>query len=282
MEYVTLSNGLKMPLLGFGVYQVPDLAECERVVSDAIQTGYRLIDTAQAYGNEEAVGRAIQKSDIPREDFFITSKIWISNFGYEKAKASIEKSLARLQTDYIDLMLLHQPFNDYYGAYRALEEYYKAGKIKAIGVSNFSPDRLADLAIFNDITPMVNQVETHVFNQQIEAQKTMAEYGVQIESWGPFAEGKNNLFTNETLVRIGKQYNKTAAQVALRYLIQQGIVAIPKTVHKERMTQNMDIFDFSLSDEDRADILQLDKGESQFLSHVDPETVKRISAFTID
>ena len=282
MEYVTLSNGLKMPLLGFGVYQVPDLAECERVVSDAIQTGYRLIDTAQAYGNEEAVGRAIQKSDIPREDFFITSKIWISNFGYEKAKTSIEKSLARLQTDYIDLMLLHQPFNDYYGAYRALEEYYKAGKIKAIGVSNFSPDRLADLAIFNDITPMVNQVETHVFNQQLEAQKTMAEYGVQIESWGPFAEGKNNLFTNETLVRIGKQYNKTEAQVALRYLIQQGIVAIPKTVHKERMTQNLDIFDFSLSDEDMADILQLDKGESQFLSHVDPETVKRLSAFTID
>ena len=282
MEYVTLSNGLKMPLLGFGVYQVPDLAECERVVSDAIQTGYRLIDTAQAYGNEEAVGRAIQKSDIPRVDFFITSKIWISNFGYEKAKTSIEKSLARLQTDYIDLMLLHQPFNDYYGAYRALEEYYKAGKIKAIGVSNFSPDRLADLAIFNDITPMVNQVETHVFNQQLEAQKTMAEYGVQIESWGPFAEGKNNLFTNETLVRIGKQYNKTAAQVALRYLIQQGIVAIPKTVHKERMTQNLDIFDFSLSDEDMADILQLDKGESQFLSHVDPETVKRLSAFTID
>lgn len=282
MEYVTLSNGLKMPLLGFGVYQVPDLAECERVVSDAIQTGYRLIDTAQAYGNEEAVGRAIQKSDIPREDFFITSKIWISNFGYEKAKTSIEKSLARLQTDYIDLMLLHQPFNDYYGAYRALEEYYKAGKIKAIGVSNFSPDRLADLAIFNDITPMVNQVETHVFNQQLEAQKTMAEYGVQIESWGPFAEGKNNLFTNETLVRIGKQYNKTAAQVALRHLIQQGIVAIPKTVHKERMTQNLDIFDFSLSDEDMADILQLDKGESQFLSHVDPETVKRLSAFTID
>ena len=282
MEYVTLSNGLKMPLLGFGVYQVPDLAECERVVSDAIQTGYRLIDTAQAYGNEEAVGRAIQKSDIPREDFFITSKIWISNFGYEKAKTSIEKSLARLQTEYVDLMLLHQPFNDYYGAYRALEEYYKAGKIKAIGVSNFSPDRLADLAIFNDITPMVNQVETHVFNQQLEAQKTMAEYGVQIESWGPFAEGKNNLFTNETLVRIGKQYNKTAAQVALRYLIQQGIVAIPKTVHKERMTQNLDIFDFSLSDEDMADILQLDKGESQFLSHVDPETVKRLSAFTID
>lgn len=282
MEYVTLSNGLKMPLLGFGVYQVPDLAECERVVSNAIQTDYRLIDTAQAYGNEEAVGRAIQKSELPREDFFITSKIWISNFGYEKAKASIEKSLARLQTDYIDLMLLHQPFNDYYGAYRALEEYYKAGKIKAIGVSNFSPDRLADLAIFSDITPMVNQVETHVFNQQLEAQKTMAEYGVQIESWGPFAEGKNNLFTNETLVRIGKQYDKSAAQVALRYLIQQGIVAIPKTVHKERMTQNLDIFDFSLSDEDMADILQLDKGESQFLSHVDPETVKRLSAFTID
>lgn len=278
MDYVTLSNGLKMPILGFGVYQIPDLKECERVVRDAIDTGYRLIDTAQAYGNEEAVGKAIQHSQIKREEFFLTSKIWISNFGYEKAKASIEKSLDNLKTDYIDLMLLHQPFNDYYGAYRALEEYYKAGKIKAIGVSNFSPDRLADLAIFEEITPMVNQVETHVFHQQIEAQKTMAEYGVQIESWGPFAEGKNNLFTNDVLLAIGKKYNKSVAQVALRYLIQQGIVAIPKTVHKERMVQNMAIFDFTLSEEDMVAILQLDQRESQFLSHVDPETVKRLAS----
>lgn len=213
MEYKTLSNGVKMPILGFGVYQVPDLAECERVVSDAISVGYRSIDTAQAYMNEEAVGNAIRKSGIAREEFFITTKIWISNYGYEKAKASLDASLEKLQTDYIDLVLLHQPFGDYYGAYRAMEEYYKAGKIKAIGISNFAPDRVADLAIFSDVTPMVNQVETHVFNQQVNARKTMDEYGVQIESWGPFAEGSNHLFTNETLVAIGSKYHKTAAQV---------------------------------------------------------------------
>ncbi|WP_423216708.1 aldo/keto reductase [Streptococcus equinus] len=281
MEYKTLSNGVKMPILGFGVYQVPDLAECERVVSDAISVGYRSIDTAQAYMNEEAVGNAIRKSGIAREEFFITTKIWISNYGYEKAKASLDASLEKLQTDYIDLVLLHQPFGDYYGAYRAMEEYYKAGKIKAIGISNFAPDRVADLAIFSDVTPMVNQVETHVFNQQVNARKTMDEYGVQIESWGPFAEGSNHLFTNETLVAIGSKYHKTAAQVALRYLIQRDVVVIPKTVHKNRMEQNFDVFDFVLTDDDMAEILKLDTGKSLFFSHTDPETVKALSSFKI-
>lgn len=281
MEYKTLSNGVKMPILGFGVYQVPDLAECERVVSDAISVGYRSIDTAQAYMNEEAVGNAVRKSGIAREEFFITTKIWISNYGYEKAKASLDASLEKLQTDYIDLVLLHQPFGDYYGAYRAMEEYYKAGKIKAIGISNFAPDRVADLAIFADVTPMVNQVETHVFNQQVNARKTMDEYGVQIESWGPFAEGSNHLFTNETLVAIGSKYHKTAAQVALRYLIQRDVIVIPKTVHKNRMEQNFDVFDFVLTDDDMAEILKLDMGESQFFSHADPETVKAMSTFKV-
>lgn len=281
MDYKTLSNGVKMPILGFGVYQVPDLDECERVVSDAISVGYRSIDTAQAYMNEEAVGNAIRKSGTAREEFFITTKIWISNYGYEKSKASLDASLAKLQTDYIDLVLLHQPFGDYYGAYRAMEEYYKAGKIKAIGISNFAPDRVADLAIFADVTPMVNQVETHVFNQQSNARKTMDEYGVQIESWGPFAEGRNDFFTNETLVAIGQKYHKSAAQVALRYLIQRDVIVIPKTVHKNRMEQNFDVFDFILTDDDMAEILKLDMGESQFFSHADPETVKMISSFKI-
>lgn len=281
MDYKTLSNGVKMPILGFGVYQVPDLDECERVVSDAISIGYRSIDTAQAYMNEEAVGNAIRKSGNAREEFFITTKIWISNYGYEKAKASLDASLAKLQTDYIDLVLLHQPFGDYYGAYRAMEEYYKVGKIKAIGISNFAPDRVADLAIFADVTPMVNQVETHVFNQQSNARKTMDEYGVQIESWGPFAEGRNDFFTNETLVAIGQKYQKSAAQVALRYLIQRDVIVIPKTVHKNRMEQNFDVFDFILTDDDMAEILKLDMGESQFFSHADPETVKMISSFKI-
>jgi len=281
MDYKTLSNGVRMPILGFGVYQVPDLDECERVVSDAISVGYRSIDTAQAYMNEEAVGNAIRKSGNAREEFFITTKIWISNYGYEKAKASLDASLAKLQTDYIDLVLLHQPFGDYYSAYRAMEEYYKAGKIKAIGISNFAPDRVADLAIFADVTPMVNQVETHVFNQQSNARKTMDEYGVQIESWGPFAEGRNDFFTNETLVAIGQKYQKSAAQVALRYLIQRDVIVIPKTVHKNRMEQNFDVFDFILTDDDMAEILKLDMGESQFFSHADPETVKMISSFKI-
>ncbi len=281
MEYKILSNGVKMPILGFGVYQVPDLDECERVVSEAISVGYRLIDTAQAYMNEEAVGNAVKKSGIPREDFFITTKIWVSNYGYEKAKASLDASLEKLQTPYIDLVLLHQPFGDYYGAYRALEEYYKAGKLKAIGISNFYPDRVADLAIFSEITPMVNQVETHVFNQQIKPRETMEEYGVQIESWGPFAEGRNNFFNNKVLVSIGENYGKSSAQVALRYLIQRDIVVIPKTVNKDRMEQNYDIFDFQLTDDDMAEILHLDNEESQFFSHADPDTVKRISSFKV-
>ncbi|MCY7939614.1 aldo/keto reductase [Bacillus inaquosorum] len=274
MKTVTLSNGIKMPILGFGVYQIEDLEECERVVSEAIEVGYRSIDTAQAYGNEEAVGNAVRKSDIPRDEFFITTKVWISNAGYEKAKASIDESLRLLQTDYIDLMLIHQPFNDYYGTYRAMEEYYKAGKIKAIGVSNFYPDRFIDIAQFSEITPMVNQVETHVFNQQKQAQKIMEKYGTQIESWGPFAEGKNDFFTNEILKDIGEQYGKSVAQVALRYLIQRNVVVIPKTVTKERMIQNFDVFNFSLTNEDMDKISKLDQEQSLFFSHYDPETVE--------
>ncbi|MCG6841225.1 aldo/keto reductase [Fusobacterium nucleatum] len=274
MKNVKLSNGVEMPILGFGVYQIPDLKECERVVSEAIEVGYRSIDTAQVYGNEEAVGNAIKKSGIDRKEFFITTKVWISNSGYEKAKTSIDESLKKLQTDYIDLLLIHQPFGDYYGTYRAMEEYYKAGKLRAIGVSNFYPDRFIDLVHFVKIKPMLNQVETHVFNQQIIPQEIMKVYGTQIESWGPFAEGKNNLFTNETLVEIGNKYNKTAAQVALRYLIQRDVVVIPKTVRKERMIQNFDIFNFELSEEDMKEILKLDKKKSLFLSYYDPETVK--------
>ena len=274
MKYVKLLNGVEMPILGFGVYQIPDLEECERVVSEAIEVGYRSIDTAQVYGNEEAVGNAIKKSGVDRKEFFITTKVWISNSGYEKAKASIEESLKKLQTDYIDLLLIHQPFGDYYGTYRAMEEYYKAGKLRAIGVSNFYPDRFVDIVNFVEIKPMINQVETHVFNQQIIPQEIMKEYGTQIESWGPFAEGKNNLFTNETLGEIGKKYDKTAAQVALRYLIQRDIVVIPKTVKKDRMIQNFSVFDFELSEDDMKEILKLDKKESLFLSHFDPETVK--------
>ena len=274
MELVTLANGIKMPILGYGVYQVNDLEECERVVSEAIEVGYRSIDTAQAYGNESAVGNAVKKSGIPREDFFITTKVWISNAGYEKAKASIEESMEKLQTDYLDLVLIHQPFNDYYGTYRAMEEYYRAGKIKAIGVSNFYPDRFIDIAEFSEIKPMVNQVETHVFNQQVEAQSIMEEYNTQIESWGPFAEGKNDFFNNETLKKIGENYGKSVAQVALRYLIQRNIVVIPKTVTKERMIQNFDVFNFSLTDEEMATILGLNQKESLFFSHYDPETVK--------
>ena len=274
MKYVKLLNGVEMPILGFGVYQIPDLEECERVVLEAIEVGYRSIDTAQVYGNEEAVGNAIKKSGVDRKEFFVTTKVWISNSGYEKAKASIEESLKKLQTDYIDLLLIHQPFGDYYGTYRAMEEYYKAGKLRAIGVSNFYPDRFVDIVNFVEIKPMINQVETHVFNQQIIPQEIMKEYGTQIESWGPFAEGKNNLFTNETLVEIGKKYDKTAAQVALRYLIQRDIVVIPKTVKKDRMIQNFSVFDFELSEDDMKEILKLDKKETLFLSHFDPETVK--------
>ncbi|WP_302826791.1 aldo/keto reductase [Anaerofustis stercorihominis] len=277
MEYVTLNNDLKMPILGYGVYQIPDHKECERCVIDAIDTGYRLIDTAQAYFNEEAVGNAVEKSGVKREDLFITSKVWISNAGYEKAKASIEESLNKLKSNYIDLMLIHQPFSDYYETYRAMEEAYKEGKLKAIGVSNFYPDRLVDLIKFNEITPMINQVETHPFNQQTEAHEIMKKYNVQIEAWGSFAEGKNNMFSNEVLKEIGKKYNKSIAQTALRFLIQNGVIVIPKSTHKERMKENFDVFDFQLSDDDMNLIKTLDKKESLFINHYDPETVEFLS-----
>lgn len=274
MEYVTLNNGVKMPILGFGVYQINDLKECEKIVSEAIKTGYRLIDTAQAYGNEEAVGTAVKNSGLSREDFFIVTKIWISNAGYEKAKASIAESLKKLQTDYIDLLLIHQPFGDYYGTYRAMEEAYKEGKARAIGVSNFYPDRFVDLSHFAEIQPAVNQVETHIFQQQKQAREIMEKYHTQIMSWGPFAEGKNNFFQNEVLLQIGKAHNKSAAQVALRFLIQENIVVIPKSVHKERMEQNFDVLDFSLTAEEMEKIRELDTKNSLFFSHYDPETVE--------
>lgn len=278
MQTVKLSNGVEMPILGYGVYQVTP-EECERCVSDALSVGYRMIDTAQAYYNEEGVGRAVKKSGIPREELFLVTKVWISNAGYEKAKASIDESLRKLQTNYIDLLLIHQPFNDYYGSYRAMEEAYKAGKLRAIGVSNFYPDRFIDLAEFCDIKPMVNQVETHVFNQQRRPQEIMKEYGTQIMSWGPFAEGRNDFFTNPVLKAIGEKYGKSVAQTALRFLIQRDVVVIPKSTHKERMEQNLDVFDFSLSAEDMEAIGKLDKGESLFFSHYAPETVKWLTSF---
>lgn len=278
MQTVKLSNGVEMPILGYGVYQVTP-EECERCVSDALSVGYRMVDTAQAYANEEGVGNAVKKSGILREELFLVTKVWISNAGYEKAKASIDESLRKLQTDYIDLLLIHQPFNDYYGTYRAMEEAYKAGKLRAIGVSNFYPDRFIDLAEFCDIKPMVNQVETHVFNQQRQPQEIMKEYGTQIMSWGPFAEGRNDFFTNPVLKAIGEKYGKSVAQTALRFLIQRDVVVIPKSTHKERMEQNLDVFDFSLSAEDMEAIGKLDKGESLFFSHYAPETVKWLASF---
>lgn len=273
MEYVTLNNGVKMPILGYGVYQTP-AEETEKCVLDAIQVGYRSIDTAQAYGNEEGVGNALAKCGLPREEFFVTTKIWISNAGYEKAKASIEESLKKLQTSYIDLMLIHQPFGDYYGAYRAMEEAYKAGKLRAIGVSNFYPDRFLDIDHFSEIKPAVNQVETHIFQQQKTAKEYLQKRGAQIESWGPFAEGKNDYFNNPVLKRIGEGYGKSVAQAALRFLVQSGVVVIPKSTHKERMEENFNIFDFKLTEQEMAEIEALDGGESLFFSHYDPKTVE--------
>lgn len=270
---IKLNNGVEMPQIGYGVYQVsPD--ECERCVSDALKVGYRMIDTAQAYNNEEGVGAAIAKCGIPRNELFIVSKIWISNYGYDKARKSIDESLRKLGTDHIDLMLLHQPYCDRYGAYRALEDAYKEGKLRAIGVSNFYPDHFIDLAENVEIIPAVNQVETHVFNQQTIARKYMEEFGTRTMSWGPLAEGRNNFFTNPVLEKIGQKYGKTVAQVALRWLTQLGIIIIPKSVHIERMEQNLDILDFTLSESDMAEIALLDTGKSLFFDHHDPETVK--------
>ena len=273
MEYVTLNNGVRMPILGYGVYQV-DPAECERCVLDAVSVGYRSIDTAQAYANEEGVGNAIARCGIPRDALFITTKVWISNAGYEKAAASIDESLRKLQTDYVDLLLIHQPFGDYYGTYRAMEKAYREGKARAIGVSNFYPDRYIDLANFCEVVPAVNQVETHVFQQQRTARDVMKKYGTQIESWGPFAEGKNGMFTNSTLKTIGEKYGKTVAQTALRFLIQIGVVVIPKSVRKERMQENFDVFDFTLTPEEMEQISTLNTAQSLFFSHYDPQTVE--------
>lgn len=273
---VSLNNDVAMPLLGFGVFQIPDAEECERCVLDAICTGYRLIDTAAAYGNEAAVGNAIKRSGVAREELFVTTKLWIQDAGYESAKRAFERSMGRLQLDYLDLYLIHQPFGDVYGSWRAMEELYKEGRIRAIGVSNFHPDRLIDLIVHNEVVPAMNQIETHPFNQQIETHKFLQENGVQIESWGPFAEGRNNLFSNELLQSIGDKYHKSVAQIVLRWLIQRGVVAIPKSVRKERMAENFAIFDFQLSPEDMAAIATLDTGSSSFFDHRDPAVVKRL------
>lgn len=277
MEYVTLNNGVKMPQLGFGVYQIKDPAQCEQAVLDAISVGYRLIDTAASYGNEEAVGQAIRKCGVPREELFITTKLWISDTSYEGAKKAFQKSLDKLGLDYLDLYLIHQPLNDYYGAWRAMEELYKEGKIRAIGVCSFYPDRLADLLSFNEVAPAVNQVEANVFFQQNESQKYMQSRGVVMEGWAPFAEGKNGLFHNEVLARIGEKHGKSVAQVVLRWLLQRGIVCIPKSVKKERMEQNFDVFDFTLDGEDLAQIAALDTGMSCFFDHHDPAVVENLA-----
>jgi diketogulonate reductase-like aldo/keto reductase len=274
MKTVKLNNGIEMPILGYGVFQIPDLKECEKSVLDAIESGYRLIDTAASYMNETAVGNAIKKSGVAREDLFITTKLWVQDTGYENTKKSFEKSLNKLQLDYLDLYLIHQPYGDVHGSWRAMEELYKTGKVKAIGVSNFQPDRVMDLITFNEIVPAVNQIETHPFNQQIETQKFLAENKIQIESWGPFAEGKNNIFQNELLASIGRKYDKTIAQVVLRWLTQRGVVAIPKSVKKERMKENFDIFDFELSTADMATIATLDQKVSSFFDHRDPEIIR--------
>jgi 2,5-diketo-D-gluconate reductase A len=276
MQTVELNNGVKMPLLGFGVFQVPDPQECENSVFEAIKAGYRLIDTAAAYMNEEAVGKAIQRSGVPREELFITTKLWVQDASYEGAKQAFETSLKKLGLDYLDLYLIHQPFGDVYGAWRAMEELYKEGRIKAIGVSNFQPDRLIDLIVHNDVVPAVNQVETHPFHQQIAEQQFMVDNKVQIEAWGPFAEGKNDLFHNELLASIGKKYQKSIAQVVLRWVTQRGVVAIPKSVRPERMAENFNVFDFELSPEDMQAIATLDTKNSAFFDHRDPKMVKGI------
>ena len=282
MKTVTLNNGVEMPILGFGVFQVPDLAECERSVLDALDVGYRLIDTAAAYGNEEAVGRAIRRSGIPREEIFVTTKLWVTDAGQERTKAAFDRSLKRLGFDYLDLYLIHQPYGDIYGSWRAMEELYCEKRIRAIGVSNFHPDRVMDLILHNQMPPAINQIETHPFLQQIETQQFLEKNKVQIQSWGPFAEGKNGIFQNELLRAIATKHNKTVAQVILRWLTQRGVIAIPKSVRKERMQENFSVFDFQLSPEDMAAVATLDTKRSQFFDHRDPEMVKWISTAARD
>ncbi len=282
MQYVTLNNGVNMPLLGFGVFQIADSAKCERSVLAAIEAGYRLIDTAAIYGNEAAVGNAIKRSGVPREEFFITTKLWIQDAGYEPAKQAFAKSLAKLQLDYLDLYLIHQPYGDIYGAWRAMEELYAAGQIRAIGVSNFHPDRLMDLIVHNHIVPAVNQIETHPFNQQLATHAFLQEQNVQIEAWGPFAEGQKEIFRHPVLLALAEKHGKTVAQIILRWLIQRGVVAIPKSIRPERMAENFDVFGFTLSDGDNAAIETLDTGESLFFDHRDPERVKWLGEMKID
>jgi len=282
MKTVKLHNGIEMPILGFGVFQIANQKECETSVIDAIETGYRLIDTAASYMNEMAVGNAIKASGVNREELFVTSKLWVQHTGYENTKLSFKKSLEKLQLDYLDLYLIHQPYGDVHGSWRAMEELYKAGLVRAIGISNFQPDRVMDLITFNKIAPMVNQVETHPFNQQVETQKFLTENNVQIESWGPFAEGRNNLFGNAVLTAIGEKYNKSVAQVVLRWLTQRGVVAIPKSVRKERIQENFNVFDFQLSGEDMEAIASLDTKTSSFFDHRDPEIIKWMGARKLD
>lgn len=277
MQTVKLNNGVEMPLLGFGVFQIHDAEECERSVIEAIKTGYRLIDTAAAYGNEEAVGRAIQKSGVAREELFITTKLWITDAGYEKTRKAFERSMQRLKLDTLDLYLIHQPYGDVHGAWRAMEELYREERIRAIGISNFQPDRVMDMIVHHEVAPAVNQIETHPFHQQIENQKFLQENGVQIESWGPFAEGRNNIFQNELLVSLARKYQKTVAQIILRWLTQRGVVAIPKSVRKERIVENFNVFNFELSSEDMAAIATLDTKTSSFFDHRDPNMVKILS-----
>jgi 2,5-diketo-D-gluconate reductase A len=282
MKHIVLNNGVEMPILGFGVFQVRDAEVCEQSVYEAIQTGYRLIDTAASYLNEDAVGNAIKRSGVTREELFVTTKLWIQDAGYERTKKAFEKSLHRLQLDTLDLYLIHQPFGDVYGSWRAIEELYREGRIRAIGISNFPPDRVMDLIVHNEVVPAVNQIETHPFNQQIETQKFLQENNVQIESWGPFAEGKNNIFQNELLLSIAGKYGKTVAQVILRWLTQRGVVVIPKSVRKERIVENFNIFDFELSSEDMDAMISLDTKVSSFFDHRDPEIVKRLGTVKLD
>jgi 2,5-diketo-D-gluconate reductase A len=274
---VTLNNGIQMPLLGFGVFQMADPEECERSVTDAIRAGYRLIDTAASYGNEEPVGNAIKRSEVPREELFVTTKLWISDAGYDKARRAFDRSMQRLQLETLDLYLIHQPFGDVYGAWRAMEEIYREGRIRAIGVSNFQPDRVMDFIMHNEIVPAVNQIETHPFHQQVETQKFLQENGIQIEWWGPFAEGRNEIFKNELLRSIGEKHGKSIAQVILRWLTQRGVVAISKSVRAERIAENLDVFDFELSAEEMSSIATLDTGTSSFFDHRDPAMVKMLS-----
>lgn len=273
MEQITLYNGVNMPMVGYGVYQVSK-EECERCVLDALAVGYRSIDTAQSYFNEEQVGNALARSGIPRKDVFLTTKVWVEHYGYEQAKKSVLESMRKLRTDYLDLVLLHQPFSDYYGAYRALEDLYEEGKLRAIGVSNFYPDRLVDIASFSRVKPMINQVEIHPMNQQVEAKTWMDKYGIQMEAWAPLGEGRGGLFENPVLVQIAEKYKKTTAQIILRWHIQRGVVVIPKSTHKTRMAENLDIFDFALEQADMDQISTLDKNQSSFFSHSDPAMVE--------